>query len=487
MFDFDNTYAMLPERFFARGNPDVSIDPQLICFNNDLAKELGFQAASKDSNLIEEYFSGSRMIKGSQPLSQAYAGHQFGNWSPQLGDGRACLLGEVIGTNGRRRDIQLKGSGATPWSRNGDGKYALGPAIREYLVSEAMYALGVSTTRSLALVTTGETVYREVPRPGAVLTRVAASHIRVGTFQYFYARRDNEALEILTDYALNRHYPDDHSEPNNALALLKNVVSNQASLIASWLGFGFIHGVMNTDNMAISGETIDFGPCAFMDVFDPQKVFSSIDVKGRYAWGNQPAMAQWNLARFAETLLPMIDPDENTAMRLADDAVNAFSDQFNDQYLSTFGKKLGFSKPDSSTEELVDKTLRLLAENEIDFTLFFRQLNESNGDDPGILLKSMFKQEDQLNHWYLNWKKSLNLQDISTASATTTMEHANPVYIPRNHTIEKIIESAWSGNFDQFREFQEVLSRPYNYNENFVAYESPPLDGEIVAATFCGT
>ena len=357
---FDNTYARLPERLFASQIPTPVAAPKLIRLNHSLATELGIDSSWLESPEGLAILAGNAVAPGSTPIAQAYAGHQFANFVPQLGDGRAILLGEVINTSGQRRDIQLKGPGRTPYSRGGDGRAALGPVLREYIVSEAMTALGVPSTRALAAVSTGETVQRETPLPGAIFTRVAASHLRVGTFQFFAARQDHDALRTLVDTAITRHYPAAANAGNPTLALLQSVITAQSRLIARWLGLGFIHGVMNTDNVAISGETIDYGPCAFVDVFHPQKVFSSIDQQGRYAWGNQPAIAQWNLTRFAETLLPMLDESQEAAITWAEEALNGYRGLFTEAFMRRFRGKLGLG-PSEESDELINDTLLLLS------------------------------------------------------------------------------------------------------------------------------
>ena len=378
---FSNSYARLPEHFFARLSPTPVARPRLIRFNKSLAAELGVDTRGLEPDGLAAVFAGNVMPPGAEPIAMAYAGHQFGNFVPQLGDGRAILLGEVLDRNGERRDIQLKGAGRTPFSRRGDGRAALGPVLREYLVSEAMHALGIPTTRALAAVSTGEPVYRDRQLPGAVLTRVASSHIRVGTFQYFAARGDREAVERLADYVIDRHFPDARDAERPRLALLQAVVERQALLIARWMHVGFIHGVMNTDNTALSGETIDFGPCAFMDSYDPATAFSAIDEFGRYAYGNQPTIAQWNLARFAETLLPLLDPDPEPAVELANEAISAFTSRFQEHWLAGMRDKLGLSSNEEGDLELAHALLRAMHENAADFTLTFRRLCDAAADE----------------------------------------------------------------------------------------------------------
>jgi uncharacterized protein YdiU (UPF0061 family) len=375
---FSNSYSCLPEHFYARLSPTPVAKPRLIIFNESLASELGVDTRGLEPEELAAVFAGNVIPPGAEPIAMAYAGHQFGNFVPQLGDGRAILLGEVVDRNGERRDIQLKGAGRTPFSRRGDGRAALGPVLREYLVSEAMHALGIPTTRALAVVSTGEPVYRDRQLPGAVLTRVASSHIRVGTFQYFAARGDMEAVKRLSGYVIDRHFPEARASERPPLALLQIVVERQASLVARWMHVGFIHGVMNTDNTALSGETIDFGPCAFIDSYDPATTFSAIDVFGRYAYANQPTIAKWNLARFAETLLPLLDPDPKRAVELANEAISAFTSRFQAHWLAGMRDKLGLSSNDEVDLELAHSLLRAMYENAADFTLTFRRL----GDPP---------------------------------------------------------------------------------------------------------
>lgn len=478
--EFDNTYARLPERFFARVAPAKVPDPKLIRVNDELAGLLGIDPEWLRSEEGLGMVSGNQLPSGAEPIAQAYAGHQFGGFVPQLGDGRAILLGEVVGTDGIRRDVQLKGSGITPFSRNGDGKAALGPALREYLVSEAMHALGVPTTRALAVVTTGESVFREDPLPGAVFTRVAASHLRVGTFEYFAARDDVSALRTLANFAIARHFPDAAQAENPALALLEHVIAAQARLIPQWLGLGFIHGVMNTDNCAISGETIDFGPCAFMDTFHPRKVFSSIDRRGRYAWGNQPSIAHWNLIRFAETLLPLLSDDLEQAKELATDALDGYPDQLLRHHHAVFRAKLGL--PDGAQPELIDETLHFMAEQEADFTLFFRHLTRLAADGDRKALGGLLKEPDALDPWLESWK-----QATGSAPDVATMRSANPILIPRNHRIEQAIQDACRGDFTLFHRLADAWRKPFEENPEHTDLEAPPLDHEVVQATFCGT
>jgi len=426
--------------------------------------------------------AGNRVPSDAEPLAMAYAGHQFGNFVPQLGDGRAVLLGEVVGLDGRRRDIQLKGSGPTPFSRNGDGRAALGPVLREYVVSEAMAALGVPTTRSLAAVSTGEWVFRETALPGAVLTRVAASHIRVGTFQFFAARDDVDAVRLLADHAIARHDPAAAGARNPYRAFLDGVVARQADLIAQWLLFGFIHGVMNTDNCAVSGETIDYGPCAYLDAYDPAKVFSSIDRAGRYAYGNQPRMAQWNLARLAETLLPLLDADEAAAVAAAEATLGAFAPRFQAAYRQGLRRKLGLLREREGDDALAQDLLERMAEAGADFTLTFHWLADPANDSA---VRAQFADPGAFDDWALRWRQRLAAGDTAPDAVAAAMRAANPAVIPRNHRIEAAIEAAVArDDFAPFHTLVEAATRPFVANAEFM---QPPAPAERVARTFCGT
>lgn len=477
MIAFDNTYAQLPEGFFARVDPDKAPAPKLIKLNTALAAKLGLDAdwlASADGIAM---LSGAAVAVGSEPLAMAYAGHQFGGWSPQLGDGRAHLLGEVIAPDGIRRDIQLKGSGATPFSRNGDGKAALGPVLREYIVSEFMAAAGVPTTRALAAVSTGERVQRETGMPGAVLTRVAQSHVRVGTFQYFFARQQSENLQILADYVIDRHYPDARNAENPVLAMLAAVMERQANLIAKWMCLGFIHGVMNTDNVQIAGETIDYGPCAFMDGFHPKTVFSSIDQNGRYAWVNQPNIGVWNISRLAEALLPILHEDEDTAVKLAEGAVEGFSDIFNDALNAGIAAKLGIAV-DSA---FMQSTFKVMTDHGCDFTLFFAELTRiaAGGSDDAFV--GLFVSQDAARSWLETWRA------VFDPNLLDGMNAVNPVFIPRNHRVEEAISSAVAGDFAPFESLVSVLETPFAEQPENSEYELPPTADQVVHQTFCGT
>jgi serine/tyrosine/threonine adenylyltransferase len=485
---FSNSYAGLPARFYARLDPVAVADPGLIKFNEVLAAELALEW-SEDTPLAA-IFAGNVVPIGADPIATAYAGHQFGQFVPQLGDGRAILLGEVIGRDGRRRDIQLKGSGRTPFSRSGDGRAALGPVLREYLVSESMHALGIPTTRALAAVTTGEPVFRGARLPGAVVTRVAASHVRVGTFEYFAARGDADAVRRLADYVIDRHYPELKSADRPYLELLAAATRRQASLIAGWMQIGFIHGVMNTDNTAVSGETLDFGPCAFMDAYDPATVFSSIDSHGRYAYGNQPAMAQWNMARFAETLLTLIDSDGQRAVDLATAVVNSFREHFESSWIAGLRRKIGLVTSEEGDAALIGRLLEMMQQAGADYSLSFRRLGAAAAADPGTAADHFFGAEPSadLTEWLAAWRARLARDPQRADERASSMRAVNPAYIPRNHRVEAAIAAATEqGDFGPFREMLAVWSRPYEDQPGREAYLLPPRPDERVLQTFCGT
>lgn len=484
----ENTYSALPSRFYARVAPAPVKDPRLVVFNSRLAEELGLDTAVLEHEGAG-WFSGNQTPEDADPIAMAYAGHQFGGFVPQLGDGRAILLGERVGRDGVRRDIQLKGSGRTPFSRNGDGRAALGPMLREYLISEAMHALGIPTTRSLAVVTTGEQVVREELRPGAVLTRVAASHIRVGTFEYFAARNDRDAVGQLLDYVITRHYPRAREAGVPALAVLEAVAQRQAALIADWMSVGFIHGVMNTDNMAIAGETIDYGPCAFMDHYDANTVFSSIDHAGRYAYGNQAAIAQWNLARFAETLLPLIDSDGGQAVEIATGAVKNFMPAFDAQFLTHMRRKIGLASEKEGDVELISTLFATMQSAGADFTLTFRRLArcaDEPADDSSLL--ELFAPSSGIADWLRRWRERLAGEPQNASERAANMRRVNPAFIPRNHRVEAVLEAASThGDFGPFHQLLSILEHPYDDQPGFGDFEQPPAPGERVHRTFCGT
>jgi len=488
LFSFDNSYARLPERFFARLSPVPVAQPRLIRVNEALARTLGLepQRLSAPDGVLA--LAGNRVPQGAEPLAMAYAGHQFGNWVPQLGDGRAILLGEVRAADGERYDIQLKGSGPTPFSRNGDGRAGLGPVLREYIVSEAMAGLRIPTTRSLAMVATGEQILRqEGPVPGAVLTRVSRSHVRVGTFEYFGNRGDEDAVRLLADYAIARLYPDAANAEQPYRALLDGVIARTAALIASWQLVGFIHGVMNTDNASIAGETIDYGPCAFMDAYDPATVFSSIDRGGRYAYGNQPRIAHWNLVRFAQALLPLLGPDEDAALKAAQDAINAYPVQFEAAYHAGLGAKCGLAQSREGDLPLIGELFRHMKDGHADFTLTFRYLCDSAEQiDDG--LRSLFDNASALDVWLAKWRERLALETVAPADRAASMRAVNPKYIARNHRVEAVIAAAQErADFAPLDELLNVLSAPFDDRPEFAAYADPPRPEEVVLQTFCGT
>ena len=486
---FDNSYSRLPERFYERVAPNPVAAPRLIKVNRKLAETLGMNPDELASSGAVGLLAGNRFPANAVPLAQAYAGHQFGSFVPQLGDGRALLVGEVVGTDGLRRDIALKGSGPTRFSRRGDGRAALGPVLREYVVSEAMAALGIPTTRTLAAVTTGEPVYRETRLPGAVLARVAASHIRIGTFQYFAARGDVEDIRILADYAIDRHYPDLKDTENPYRALLEAVIAAQASLVARWMLVGFIHGVMNTDNMTISGETIDYGPCAFMDTYSAGAVFSSIDQMGRYAYANQPRIAVWNLARLAETLLPLIDTDEDKAIAAAEGALKGFQPAYDAVLHAGFRRKLGLFTEEEADPALISGLLETMAKNQADFTLTFRNLA---GDFPGRpgegQTRSGFADPAEFEVWEKLWRERLSREPRRDEERRAVMRATNPRYIPRNHRVEALIAAAVERqDFQPFEELLVVMRKPFDDQPVHADYAQPPAEHERVLETFCGT
>jgi uncharacterized protein YdiU (UPF0061 family) len=488
---FDNSYARLPDRFFAGVSPTAVAEPKLVRVNRELALELGIDPDWLAGPQGLAMLSGNALPDGAEPIALAYAGHQFGHFVPQLGDGRAILLGEVVGRDGTRRDIQLKGSGRTPFSRRGDGRAALGPVLREYVVSEAMAALGIPTTRALASVTTGEPVLREQTLPGAIVTRVAASHIRIGTFQYFAARNDIEAVRHLADYAIARHYPELAGAPNRFLALLQAVIAKQAELVGKWMLVGFIHGVMNTDNMSVSGETIDYGPCAFMDAYHPSTVFSSIDQHGRYAYSNQPGIAQWNLARLAEALLPLLAEDTDRAVSLAQEALSLFPERFEEPFHRGLTRKLGLGL--ALTQEgdvaLARDLLSIMAANGADFTLTFRMLGELAADtSKEVEFRALFKEPAAADDWLAGWRQRLADESDDGHRRRSAMHAVNPKYIPRNHRIEDMIAAAIQReDYQPFDELLMVLRKPYEEQAAFSRYALPPRPEERVLETFCGT
>lgn len=470
-FAFDTTYLQLPERFYERARATPASTPKLIALADDeLITTLGLTRAWLQSDEALGVLSGNTLTPGSESIALAYAGHQFGNFVPQLGDGRALLLGEVVGTDGKRRDVQLKGSGRTRFSRGGDGRAAIGPVLRELVVSEAMHSLGVPTTRVLAAVTTGDLVHRERALPGAVLTRIAASHLRIGTFEYFAARKDRDGVQALIDYALTRHYPEVAREDGSALALFDAVAAAQMRLVSQWLALGFIHGVMNTDNMALSGETIDYGPCAFLDTYSPNRVFSSIDEQGRYAFANQPNIMLWNLARFAETLLPFVSDGGASAVAVFTERIERLPAAFDALYGAALCKKIGSA---SSTPEAIEHAFALheiMAKERMDYTLTFRRL--ARGEIPV-----------ELEAWSVRWSALVGDRD----AALSLMRSVNPAFIPRNHRVEEMIDAATKSDFAPMERLRAVLTRPYDDQPEYSDLEAPPGDEQWGYRTFCGT
>lgn len=479
-WNLDNSYARLPKSFFSSQNPTAVSSPKLIILNRPLAASLGLNADALKSSESVEVFAGNRIPEGAFPVAQAYAAHQFGYFT-MLGDGRALLLGEQITPLGERFDIQLKGSGRTPYSRRGDGRAALGPMLREYIISEAMDALGIPTTRSLAVVTTGETIIRETVQPGAILTRVAASHLRVGTFQYAANWGTIEELRALADYTLQRHFPGFDAVENPYLFLLQQVIKRQAELIAKWQLVGFIHGVMNTDNMTISGETIDYGPCAFMDTYDPATVFSSIDAQGRYAYGNQPPIGGWNLARFAETLLSLLHENDEQAVKIAQDEVSNFTNLYQYHWLNGMRAKLGIFNEETQDESLIEDLLNMMKKYSADYTNTFRALTFDKMEDAAIFDAPEFE------GWHQLWQERLGRQQESKEACHQLMRNSNPALIPRNHRVEEALEAAVKGDNSVMQKLLDVLSNPYAHSPEQVEYAAPPPPTSCRYQTFCGT
>lgn len=480
-WNFDNSYARLPKSFFSSLTPTPVGSPELIVLNDSLATHLGLNLEGLQSKDGVAVLAGNRIPEGALPLAQAYAGHQFGHFT-MLGDGRALLIGEQITPSGERFDIQLKGSGRTPYSRGGDGRAALGPMLREYIISDAMHALGIPTTRSLAVVTTGESVIRETTLAGAILTRVAASHLRVGTFQYVANWGTAQDLRILADYTLQRHFPDAEAAPNRYLSLLQEVIKRQAALIAKWQLVGFVHGVMNTDNMAISGETIDYGPCAFMDAYDPATVFSSIDRQGRYAYGNQPPIAGWNLARFAETLLPLLHDDQARAVELAQDEVYAFKELYRRNWLAGMRAKLGLLNEEVEDESLVADLLSMMHKYHADYTNTFLALTFGKWEDMVLAGTPEFAQ------WHEMYQARLDRQQEPKAASHQVMRNSNPALIPRNHRVEEALEAAVTReDYSVMERLLDVLSRPYAHSPEQADYATLPAESTRPYRTFCGT
>ena len=477
---FDNTYSKLPEYFISNTSPIPVKSPELIILNDNLAKELGLNFSLIDKKDLSKLFSGNSLPEGSKAISQAYAGHQFGHFT-MLGDGRAVLMGEHISKNNERFDIQFKGSGKTPFSRNGDGRAALGPMLREYIISEAMHALNIPTTRSLAVVKTGEDVMRENTLQGAILTRVASSHLRVGTFQFIAARKSENELKTLINYTINRHYPNIKQSKNQALEFLKVMIKQQTNLVINWMRVGFIHGVMNTDNMAISGETIDYGPCAFMDTYDPQTVFSSIDQFGRYSYSNQPNITKWNLARFAECLIPLIDPNKDKAIEIATETINNFDKNYEIKWINMMRDKLGLFGQDPKDLVLILDLLTWMHKNKADYTNTFCVLMNEN------VQKNKIYEDENFIIWKKRWEERLKLNKNHPEKFLKLMRSVNPLIIPRNHKVEEALEAANNNDLSPLIKLIKILEKPYDKQQENIDYQSPAPLGNKKYQTFCGT
>ena len=478
-WNFDNSYSRLSDAFKEHIEPIAVKNPELVLMNEDLIEELNLDFSKIDKNELAALFTGNILPEGSNTIAQAYAGHQFGHFT-MLGDGRAVLIGEHLTKNNERYDIQFKGSGKTAFSRNGDGRAALGPMLREYIISEAMHNLNIPSTRSLAVAKTGEEIMRETPLQGAILTRVASSHIRVGTFQYVAARNKKDELEILLNYVIKRHYPELINSKNKALDLLNVLIDKQIDLVVNWMRVGFIHGVMNTDNMTISGETIDYGPCAFMDTYDPKTVFSSIDKMGRYAYCNQPAITKWNLSRFAECLIPLIDDDENKAIKSATELIETFAKKYEEKWLNMMRSKLGLLGEDKKDKFLIVDLLTWMHQNKVDYTNTFCHLMNLKDYDDGLY------KDDNFQNWKKNWQERLKLNNNTPENYIKLMRSVNPLVIPRNHKIEESLEKANDNNLKSFNKLLEILKKPYEIQENISDYLK--MDSSLKGyKTFCGT
>ena len=476
---FDNTYYKLSDIFKEDIKPIPVKKPELVLLNKTLAENLNLNFSNLDNQELSELFSGNSLPKGSNSIAQAYAGHQFGHFT-MLGDGRAVLIGEHLSKDNKRYDIQFKGSGKTAFSRNGDGRAALGPMLREYIISEAMNGLGIPTTRSLAVVKTGEDVIRETSLPGAILTRIASSHIRVGTFQYIAARQKKDEIEVLLNYVIDRHYPDIKNSKNKATELLSIVLEKQINLVVNWMRVGFIHGVMNTDNMSISGETIDYGPCAFMDTYDPKTVFSSIDQMGRYAYFNQPVITKWNLSRFAECLIPLIDKNQEKAIELATEIINSFEKKYEEKWLNMMRDKLGLFGMDEKDKFLILDLLTWMHQKKIDYTnIFCHLMNENIKEDKDY-------EDEDFKNWKKRWNERLKTNNNTPEKSLKLMRSANPIVIPRNHKVEEALEAAEKNNFKPITRLVEILKDPYSQQDDIINYQTPSnLDEKY--QTFCGT
>ena len=478
-WNFDNTYFGLSDTFKENINPVPVKNPELILLNHELASELNLDFSRIENKKLSKIFSGNLLPKGSNSIAQAYAGHQFGHFT-MLGDGRAVLLGEHVNKENKKFDIQFKGSGKTSFSRNGDGRAVLGPMLREFLISEAMNSLNIPTTRSLAVVKTGEDVIREKLLPGAVLTRVASSHIRVGTFQYIASKKNLKELQILLDYTIKRHYPEIEKSKNKPLDLLNSLIDKQCNLVVNWMRVGFIHGVMNTDNMSVSGETIDYGPCAFMDTYDPKTVFSSIDQMGRYAYCNQPSITKWNLARFAECLIPLINDNKNKAIEIASESINNFEKIYEEKWINMMKNKLGLIGSDEKDKYLILDLLTWMHEKKADYTNTFCYLMNLGS------IQDIVYQDENFKDWYEKWKERLYRNNISNDKSIKLMKEANPLVIPRNHKVEDVLESAENNDIDPIKKFLEILKKPYTERTDISSYQYPS-NTEKKYQTFCGT
>lgn len=479
-FQLERTYTALPRAFYTYCDPLPVASPKIIILNADLAKTIGLDFSHMSVNELSHLFSGNDLPDNARTFAQAYAGHQFGHFT-HLGDGRALIWGEHVTPKGERVDIQFKGSGPTPYSRRGDGKAALGPMLREYIISEAMYYLGISTTRSLAVVATENPVMRETLLPGAVLTRIASSHIRVGTFEFAAAQGDINFVQALLDYTVKRHYPFLEEEKNKALRFIEVVMEKQMNLVVEWMRVGFIHGVMNTDNMTVSGETIDYGPCAFMDSYHPNTVFSSIDHMGRYSYGNQPKIAQWNIGRFATTLLPLVHHDQNKARDMIEDVINRFSDIYHQKWLEMMRAKLGLYQSHKIDEQIISNLLKWMEENHTDYTNTFIDLMD-NGKPEGKIYR-----QRSFEDWYVVWKQRRDLEGEQSEGFLSFKKNINPVIIPRNHKVEEALTAANDGDFKDFYALLEAIKSPYQYRSLFQSYTLTPTPSEHVYQTFCGT
>lgn len=478
-FHLESTYAELPEVFFSKLSPTPVNQPEMVIFNQSLADQVGLKLGELSIDERTQFLCGNQIPQGIKPFAQAYAGHQFGNFTI-LGDGRAIVMGEHLTPSGHRIDLQLKGSGRTPYSRGGDGRAALGPMLREYIISEAMHALGIPTTRSLAVVSTGEKVFRETELPGAVLARIAGSHIRVGTFEFASLQQDKRITEALLDYMIDRHFPEIKGKENKVLAVIEAVIDQQAALITHWMRVGFIHGVMNTDNMALSGETIDYGPCAFMDTFAPDTVFSSIDHRGRYAYANQPYIAQWNIARLAESLLPLIDGKREEVIATVEDLLNSFEQVYKSKWLTMMGSKLGLTEVSIKDEKLITDLLDWMHNNSADFTNTFRDLCKK-------LPAGELYESETFQNWFARWQNRLKKEKQELETSYVLMRSLNPAVIPRNHKVEEALQAGEKGDFDPLHALLHAIDKPYQDDEHLLPYQSPPRPEEKVLQTFCGT